>query len=148
MKTLYETILDSTGSGKSKFNFDNITGYTTFNNFSDIFNMMKVKRALKDEFMVPYDIKRASDSKLIAILLTQFEYTKPEIELLKKEGTEISKVFKQKVDEFLHKKTKDKFEFSSYHGIDGWEISIKPTGDGLPIGATTPRTIFYYDLNR
>ena len=66
---------------------------------------------LEEDITIPFTVKYSNDSRVLAILLTRFDYTKQEIDLFKKDGTEISDILKSKLTDFLHKKNKDKFEF-------------------------------------
>lgn len=144
MKSLYESILDTVNAGKSRFSFKNITGYISSTNLKDIINMSKVRKVLEDDYMVPYDVKRICDAQALALLLTQFEYTKHEIDYLKQNGKEISDIFKARLSGFLHKNNKDKFDFQTTVGPTGGTLHIV-NSDGEAINW---RTIFYYNLNK
>lgn len=143
MKTLYESILNSTGAGKSNFSYTNITGFIDSSNLKDIINMSKVKRVLENDYNIPY-VNTKCDAQLVALLLTRFDYTNSEIDLLKKNGTEISRVFKEKLKDFLHKKNQDKFEFKTTVS------STKKTGTVHIVNTEEInwRTLFYYDLTK
>ena len=143
MKTLYESILDTVNAGKSKFSKNNITGYISSTNLKDIINMSKVRRALKDLYGDPFT-NSYCDAQALAMLLTQFEYTKHEIDYLKQNGKEISDIFKAKLSDYLHKKNKDKFDFQTTVGPTGGTVHIV-NADGEAINW---RTVFYYNLNK
>ena len=144
MKTLYESILNSTGAGKSNFSYNNVTGFISSSNLKDIINISKVKRVLENDYNIPY-VNTKCDAQLVALLLTRFDYTNSEIDLLKKTSREISPVFKEKLKDFLHKKNKDKFDFQTTVS------AAKKTGTVHIVNAEGEsinwRTLFYYDLS-
>jgi nicotinic acid phosphoribosyltransferase len=105
--------------------------------------MSKVRRALKDLYGDPFT-NSYCDAQALAMLLTQFEYTKHEIDYLKQNGKEISDIFKARLSEYLHKKNKDKFDFQTTVGPTGGTVHIV-NADGEDI---LWRTVFHYNLNK
>ena len=108
MKTLYESILSSTKSGKKaflrSFNMDDIRSFNNGLRWSVFININEMKKVIKNKLKISVS-KFEENGKIFALYLTTIEFTLDEWDIIHKANSsnsdEVDKIFKEKFKDVL-----------------------------------------------
>ena len=125
MKSLYESILSSTGAGMSAQLVPSMYYVSASSSFRDIFNMSKMKSALDNT-------KGSSDAAIIAQMLCTFQFTraqlKPLFEPISSYDTNLDEILKSKFKPYIRRNKEDQFQFVVHQGNSGKDLEIHMGG--------------------
>lgn len=118
MKTLYESILSSTKSGKKAFlryfNMDDIHSFNNKLRWDVFIDIEKMKKVIKNKLKISVS-KIEEEGKIFALYLTTIEFTLDEWDIIQNanpsNSDEVDKIFKEKLKDVLIQ------EFVKYYKI-------------------------------
>lgn len=111
MKTLYESILSSTKSGKKaflrSFNMDDIRSFNNGLRWSVFINIDEMKKVIKNKLKISVS-KFEENGKIFALYLTTIKFDPDEWNVIQNESSskpdEVDKIFKEKLKDVLIQK--------------------------------------------
>lgn len=117
MKSLYESILSSTKSGKKglfkSFDIDDIWSTNNTIEWDKFIDIDKLKKILKRKLNI--STNGLKDGRLFASYLTTIDFTNQEWDIIQNSPVsnldEVDRIFKEKFDEILIKELVDKYKF-------------------------------------
>jgi hypothetical protein len=117
MKSLYESILSSTKSGKKglfkSFDIDDIWSSSDSVEWDKFIDMNELKKIVKRKLKI--STNRLGDGRLFALYLTTIDFTNQEWDIIQNSPSskiyEVDKIFKEKFDDVLIKELVNDYKF-------------------------------------